>query len=81
MPSQSPEPVHSIALVVVQDKSTELPTTIDDGETVNVLITGLKTDGGSGSEEPPPPPPPHDTRVLINNKLRTDFRFIEIFDD
>ena len=36
-----------------------------------VLITGLKTVGGCGSGEPPPPPPPQDTRIIVNNRLKT----------
>jgi hypothetical protein len=68
VPSQSPEPEHPMALVVVHDKSTELPETIDDDEAVKVFITGLKIDGDSGSEEPPPPPPPQDIREIVNRK-------------
>jgi hypothetical protein len=47
----------------------ELPTVIDDSETIKVLIAGLKIDGGSGSAALLPPPP-HDTSTKINKKLK-----------
>jgi hypothetical protein len=60
-----------MALVVVHDRLTALPTVIDSGEAEKVLITGLKAVGGCGSGELPPPPPPQDTRMIVNNRLKT----------
>jgi hypothetical protein len=48
----------------------ELPTAIDDSETIKVLIAGLKIDIGGSDSEALLPPPPHDTRTIINTKLK-----------